>query len=236
MAGLSVSEAAARLGVNVPRIHKRIADGSLRAERVGSQWVIDERSLLDVSERRAPGRPLSVRSAWAVIAASADDEDSLSRFAPSERLRARRRLSGLMAEADDLPAGEGEVRAIAASLRSLLRNRAVRRLFRVAPADLDDLRGDNRWAALVGSAASGIASNDVEGYLAERDLEHVVRDLLLVPVLDDANVIVHVLPDGQRPYPESKLRLAADLAEHRGPRDELRAAELLHELAMERKQ
>ncbi|MGK2875717.1 MAG: hypothetical protein ACSLEW_08755 [Nocardioides sp.] len=49
----------------------------------------------------------------------------------------------------------------------------------------------------------------------------------------DANVVLHVVSDGQYPYSDSRLRLAADLAEHRGPREEARAAELLHELALE---
>jgi hypothetical protein len=58
-------------------------------------------------------------------------------------------------------------------------------------------------------------------------------EYLLVEADSDANVVLHVIPDAQYPYPESRLRLAADLAEHRGPREEARAAELLHELAME---
>jgi len=60
-----------------------------------------------------------------------------------------------------------------------------------------------------------------------------VRDYLLVEADSDATVVFHVIPDAQYPYPDSRLQLAADLAEHRGPREEARAAELLHELAME---
>jgi hypothetical protein len=79
----------------------------------------------------------------------------------------------------------------------------------------------------------GIASADVEGYLGESDVDGVVKDYLLVEADIDANVVLHVIPDAQYPYPEARLRVAADLAEHRGPREEARAAELLHELAME---
>ena len=43
MGAVSVAQAAERLGVSVPRIHQRIADGSLSAERIGFQWVVDER-------------------------------------------------------------------------------------------------------------------------------------------------------------------------------------------------
>ncbi len=86
---------------------------------------------------------------------------------------------------------------------------------------------------VVDLGASGIASADVEGYLAESDVDGIVKDYLLVDADRDANVVLHVIPDGQYPFPDSRLRLAADLAEHRGPREEARAAELLHELALE---
>jgi hypothetical protein len=137
-------------------------------------------------------------------------------------------------EPAELPArGEEAVGDLAVSLRSLFRNRAQRRPLRASAAELADLRADDRWALLVDPEASGIASADVEGYLGESDVDGVVRDYLLAEADSDANVVLHVIPDAQYPYPESRLRLAADLAEHRGPHEEARAAELLHELAME---
>lgn len=126
------------------------------------------------------------------------------------------------------------MRELAVSLRSMLRNRAERRLFRAVPADLADLRSDERWAALVDFAASGIASGDVEAYVAESDVDRLVKDYLLVDADREANVVLHVTSDRQYPFPNSRLRLAADLAEHRGPREEARVAQLLHELALER--
>lgn len=233
MAAVSVAQAAERLGVSVPRIHQRIADGSLAAERIGSQWVVDERSLLRVQERRKAGRPLSARSAWAVIAASEGDGDRLRPNGPAASARARMQLKRLLEPAVERVAGEEAVGDLAVSLRSIFRNRAQRRLLRAAPVDLADLRADDRWVKIVELGASGIASADVEGYLAESEVDGVVRDYLLVEADRDANVVLHVVPDGQYPYPESRLRLAADLAEHRGPREEARAAELLHELASE---
>lgn len=228
MASVSVAQAAERLGVSVPRIHQRIADGSLVAERIGSQWVVDERSLLRVQERRKAGRPLSARSAWAVIAVSAS-----SRGAVAGAARVRQQLDRLLEPAAELVADDESVRDLAVSLRLVLRNRAQRRLFRAAPADLADLRRDNRWAMLVDLGASGIASADVEGYLGESYIDGLLKDYLLVDADRDANVILHVIPDGQNPYRDSELRLAADLAEHRGPREEARAVELLHELAVQ---
>src|SRR4051812_10485576 len=94
MSNISVAEAAERLGVNVQRVHQRIADGSLRAARIGSQWVFDEESVIVVSGSRDPGRPLSARSAWALVALA--DGRSLHALAPSERARASARLSRLL--------------------------------------------------------------------------------------------------------------------------------------------
>jgi len=232
MGAVSVAQAAERLGVSVPRIHQRIADGSLVAERIGSQWVVDERSLLHIQERSKPGRPHSARSAWAVIAVSENDRDRLRPSGPAAWARARMQLKRLLEPALDPASGEEAVGYLAVSLRSVFRNRAQRRLFRAAPADLADLRADDRWAMLVDLGASGIASADVEGYLGESEVAGVVRDYLLVEADSDANIVLHVIPDAQYPYPDSRLRLAADLAEHRSPREEARAAELLHELAM----
>ncbi len=233
MGAVSVAQAAERLGVSVPRIHQRIADGSLVAERIGSQWVVDERSLLHIQERNKAGRPHSARSAWAVIAVSENDRDRLRPSGPAAWARARMQLKRLLEPALDPASGEEAVGDLAVSLRSVFRNRAQRRLLRAAAADLADLRADDRWARLVDLGASGIASPDVEGYLGESEVAGVMRDYLLVEAASDANVVLHVIPDAQYPYPDSRLRFAADLAEHRRPREEARAAELLHELAVE---
>jgi excisionase family DNA binding protein len=236
MANLSVVEAARRLGVGVPRIHKRIADGSLRAERIGSQWVVDELSLLRVVERNEPGRPPSARSAWAIIALAEGDDEAFLRLAPSERARAKSRLNALLDSAAKRSHGEAEVRSSASALRLMFRNRAGLVLRKAALADLSGLRDDARWQSLASSAVSGIASQDVDGYLAGSDVDSLSRDFLLMPADSDANVVIHVLPEGQQAYPDSKLLLAADLADQRGPREELRAAELLREIAEEVKQ
>lgn len=233
MGAISVAQAAERIGVSVPRIHQRIADGSLSAERIGSQWVVDERSLLRIQERSKAGRPYSARSAWAVIAASEADSERVGGSGPAVSARVRMQLKRLLEPAAEPVADEEVVRQLVVSLRSVLRNRAERRLLRAAPADLADLRADERWAMIVDLGASGLASPDVEGYLAESLVEGILKDYLLVDSDRDANVVLHVVSDGQYPYPDSRLRLAADLAEHRGPREEARAAELLHELAME---
>jgi hypothetical protein len=123
---------------------------------------------------------------------------------------------------------------VASVLRAVLRNRARRELRKAADADLPALREDPRWKSIISPAASGIASTDVDGYVSSQDFKPLAEEFLLMPADSGANVIVHVLPHGQKAYPGSRLLLAADLAEQRGPRDELRAAELLHEVAQER--
>jgi excisionase family DNA binding protein len=230
-----VAQAAERLGVGVPRIHQRIADGSLRAQRIGSQWVVDELSLLHVAERKEPGRPLSARSAWALIALSANHPEELAELSPVERSRAEARLNELLRLVAKRPVGESAVRRIASALRLRFRNRAVREPRRGAAADLPQLRADLRWQSLMSSEMSGIASADVDGYLAASDLKALSKEYLLSPADDDANVVIHVMPAGRRALPDSKLQLAVDLAEYRGPREELRAAELLREVAQERR-
>lgn len=234
VANVSVAEAAKRLGVGVPRIHQRIADGSLRAERIGSQWVVDELSLLRVAERREAGRPLSARSAWALVALAENDVAKLAGLASAERARAKVRLERLLALVAEPPRGEADVRRVASVLRSVFRNRAGRELRKVALADIAGLRDDTRWASILSPAVSRIASSDIDGYLAADDVQPLSQDYLLMAAGGDANVVIHVLPAGQKAYPESKLLLAADLAEQRGPREELRAAELLREMVEQR--
>lgn len=233
VASLSVAEAARLLGVGVARVHQRIADGSLRAERIGSQWVVDELSVLQIAERRSGGRPLSARSAWALIARAERDEAALAALAPVERGRAESRLAQLFALVSAPPGSEDDLRQVAATLRSQLRNRAVRRLYRASGADLPELGGDRRWVpAGLSAPASGIGAGKIaEGYVAEADVARLCADYLLVPTQREGNVVMHVVPDGQKVYADSRLLLAADLVEHRGPREELRAGELLHESA-----
>ncbi len=236
MAKVSVREAARRLGVGVARVHQRIADGSLPAERIGSQWAVDEASLAAVLESGAPGRPLSARSAWALVTLSQAPESALSGLAAAERARAQRRLRQLLRMSMAAQPSEAQVHDQASLLRSWLRNRAVRRLYRASPLDLPDLRADERvLLSGLSHPQSAIASGDVvEGYVRASDLDALVQDYLLSPSAADraAAVVLHVTPSeapdelGSIPL----LLLAADLAEHRRPREEARAAELLREL------
>jgi hypothetical protein len=259
MARVSVAQAASRLGVNVQRVHQRIADGSLPAERIGHQWVVDDADLARL-DRRPAGRPLSPKSAWtlAVVAAldvtdvraprpgaPATREDPWAtvppNISPAERSRARARLRELLREALQPPgprADQSDAAKLAANLRSLLRNRAARRLFRASPRDLAALRSDDRInLSGVSLAGSGIASSDmVEGYVAADRLDDLVDDYLLSDAGHmDANVVLHVVdpaggPGWGAPL-DSWLLLAADLAEYHRPRESARAAQIVQKVA-----
>ena len=68
---LSVAEAAEMLGVHPQRIHQRIREGSLPAEKVGNQWAVEMNDLRRIRHHAGPGRPLSSKSAWDLLAVAA---------------------------------------------------------------------------------------------------------------------------------------------------------------------
>lgn len=56
MAFLTTADVASRLAVSVRRVHQLIAEGRLPAQKVGRDYLIDERDLSLVKDRK-PGRP-----------------------------------------------------------------------------------------------------------------------------------------------------------------------------------
>lgn len=237
MVRISVAEAADRLGVNVQRVHQRIADGSLPAERIGHQWTIDEADVARLAGRPT-GRPLSARSAWMLVLVAADHAAAPDVPAP-DLSRARARLRHLLDDAHELSMmsdRESAASQLAAKLRSVFRRRTERRLFHVSPRDLADLRSDDRVGLSgVSLPESGLSSNDiVEGYTAQEDLSTLVDDFLL---LDSdhrsANVVLHVFDPSAVPSqgvtPSNWLLMAADLSEYHRPRETARAVRILHE-------
>ena len=114
-------------------------------------------------------------------------------------------------------------------LLAWLSNRASRALYVAAAPDLAAMRDDSRLVA------SGVSHPDshvddpriVEAYVGVDDVDGVVSDYWLEkPTLDERpNVVFHVAP--VRPRHVGAMLLAADLAEHGGPREVNRAHELL---------
>ena len=229
---ISAPEAAVQLGVSRTRIQQRIQDGSLPARKVGRQWVIDQADLREIAHHTDPGRPLSRASAGALIAVAADVADHLSPWAKS---RARARLARLLEEAPH----ERDLDDFAVLMLRTLGHRAARELYRASPLDLAGLRDDARMhlSGLSSPKAEMSALDVVEGYSRAGDRDALVRDHLLVPAsADRANVVLHVVDEAVDPerYKDIDLVIAADLAEHPGPRERARAQELLAERAQRR--
>jgi excisionase family DNA binding protein len=66
---LSLSDAAALLGVSADRVRALIASGELRAHRVGSHWLVERGAAQSRKRAEVPaGRPLSQRAAWGALA------------------------------------------------------------------------------------------------------------------------------------------------------------------------
>lgn len=240
---LSVSEAAAALGVHPQRIHQRIQDGSLPAEKVGGRWIVGARDVNRLKGHSSPGRPLSARSAWNILAVRSESEPGSveGRPAPvsaSARSVAKSRVQEIrnLAARTDPSEDPGPVVAV---LSRSLRNRAQRMLFNAHVDDLDRLRHDRRVELSgVSIPASNMSAHDmVEAYVHRDDLEHLVDEHLLVPGPDHVNVVLHVVSAvpksaiGNLHRSSSRLLLAADLAEHDGARERGEAVRVLTEWA-----
>lgn len=226
MAGeyLSVAEAAELLGVHPQRVYQRVREGSLPAGKVGNQWLIEMSEVRRIKGAPRPGRPLSSKSAWALLAV-AKNELAASELSPSARSRARSRLRNLISRVSS-----ADVDDAAALLVSALRNRAERALFVASPRDLPDIRDDQRvHLSGVSLPQSNMSAADLaEGYVAAGDVTGLVGDYLLSPAARArANVVLHVVPSDVEnsalavldEIASSPLALAADLAEHDGVRE-----------------
>lgn len=232
---VSVAEAAELLGVHPQRVHQRIREGSLPAVKVGKQWVVQTDEVRRLKGRSRPGRPLSAKSAWDLLAVAASDR-AASGLSPSARSRARARLRSLLDIGSDAQLDEAT-----AHLDHALRNRAKRALLVASPRDLPDLRDDER-VHLSGASLpeSNMSAGDlVEGYVRFGDLDAVIGDYLLSDApRSRANVVLHVV-SGPAEHPavvdldhlvRSPLTIAADLAEHDGVRETSEAVRLLADL------
>jgi excisionase family DNA binding protein len=216
---LSVPEAAQRLGVSERRVQQRIAEGSLPAERIAGRWAIPASAIRTVGN--VPGRPLSASMAWGVLGYLTTRDYQVEPYLrASERRAARQSADRLRHEKHPAPL-----------MRAWLKNRGVRRTLRAAAPDLPDLRSDERLhlSGLSQPGAGIVAGDVVEAYVSPDDFDNVISDYFLVGApRGEANVILHVaepLVD-----PSSPAVIAADLAEHNGPREDGRVNELLRGL------
>lgn len=215
---VDVAEAARMMGVSAVRARQLAREGRLRARRVGGRWLIDGTSLPSAPRR---GRPMSPRIAWALVEIGAGG--AADWVDPRESYRLRRALDRLVADS------EPEL-----LLRSWLASRAERLL--LSASEIDVLRTDPRLVMSgLSDGRSGLsAAGDVEAYIRAAEVVSVRRDHLLIEAGSGANVILHaspVVPD--RPVP--LLLLAADLADHDGPRELARARQLIADWSASRR-
>ena len=133
----STKEAAERLGVSVQRIRALASAGRLKAGKVGAQWVV-EKLTREIREPR-PGRPLSSRSAWALLAELCGVAPDWIHASALSRLRRRLRDP------------EWSVRAL---LYSQPRAEILR--WRALPSDLHKIR---REAKIIPSGLSALSSD-----------------------------------------------------------------------------
>lgn len=212
---MSVPEAAGHLGVHPNRVLRLIHDRRIDAERVAGRWVIDPASL--PTRHARGGRPMSPRIVWALFL-HPDDPSAAGWLHPDEAYRLNRRARALGDDPEPLE-----------RLHAWARNRAdVERLNAPDPAAL--LADHRTVRSGISDARTGLAVPDTVGaevYVQVDDYPAVAHQHLLVPApRAQVNVTLHrapILPTA----PVSVLLLAADLADHGGPREWNAAAALL---------
>ncbi|MFT2690392.1 hypothetical protein [Clavibacter zhangzhiyongii] len=214
---LSAAEYADGQGISARRVQAAAAAGSLPARKLAGRWVIDAAA----AHQDRAGRPLSLRSVRALLARLSGDGRWGSGLSASEAARVSARLTRLLADPD--PAS-----LLASWIRSA---RPAPTPYRVAAADLEDLRADRRLVAGgISDPRSGMSdAAELEAHVPADDLDAVIHEYLLVPG-ERPNVLLHV-HDGPigRPLPLGDV--IADLAQHRGPRERAAAVRLLGGIA-----
>ncbi|THJ68488.1 helix-turn-helix domain-containing protein [Arthrobacter echini] len=218
---LSVNETSARLGITSVRVRQLISAGTLPAVKVGRQYILQEADVERFSPRRR-GRPASPASAWAFLQYLSEDPSGWSGISSGMRQRH-------IEWTDDLRRLPSSLRPI--HLAALVRARAETRFLSADRHEIPDLLRD-QFLTITGVShpQSGLLNNaEVEAYIREEIFQKFRREWLLVPANPkEANVILHV---AQRlPSALPLAAVAADLAEHRGEREQGQAEQILEDL------
>jgi hypothetical protein len=197
MSFISVTDAAARIGVSPRRVRAMLLSGDLSGERIGRQWTVDASSLRP-APRRA-GQPFSPRIAWAFIELA--DGRVPEWVSPSELSRLRRRWKSYRARDDAVPA-----------LRSVLARRAESSRWS-APDPAGLLKDPRFMVSGKSDRRAGIsAASYAEGYAHAGDADDLVRQHMLLPARGPENVMLRVV-DGPVPDPVPWLAVVVDLAD-----------------------
>ena len=199
---LPVSEAAARLGISPRRVRQILASGGLEGELVGGRWFVKTSDALHRQRLTPPaGRPLSVPSAWDLLAVLSDASEHVAQLSPVRRARARSRARALSAHGvnpDTWP--------------HLFRRRATVSRWFAHPGIVRELSEDPR-AVAGGISAAALHGADLvsfdgaELYVPAEALQDFVhRNGLLPAERANANVVLRAAS------PEAAWLLARDVA------------------------
>lgn len=195
------------------RVYGLIHEGKVKAQKIGSTWVIDESQL----SRQAPvSRPMSARNAWSLISLlSGIKPEGID---PTASWRLNRKCAALVESPEPAPV-----------IASWLRSRAPVLALQANAGDLADLRSDERVVLSgISDDRAGLSSgHEVEAYVDPELSKQLIREYLLVES-KKANVWLHLArvrvdADGRAPLG----LVIADLADHAGPRESQRVKELL---------
>lgn len=217
----SISEAGRLLGMPPGRVRRHARAGRFPAQKIGNSWVVS-RSDLPGAEAVGRGRPLSARSAWALVRAlSRLEVEGLSR-SEGQRLR-------------------GRIRAIDRLDACSWRARVVDHWYYGHPGILLRLAADPRVRVsrperiASGDRLVGLAPNPL--YLPAEAREDVVRQFALRAVApSEANVHIRVPVQADWLFSRPELpdaAIALDLLEARDPRSRDVARRVLKRLADE---
>ncbi len=207
--GLTVSEAASRLGVHPSRVRALIHAGDLAARSVGGRWFIDPESVnARTAQGTASGRRFTPARAWGLLFLADDHRPTWLDSNAVWKLRRLLHVHGL-----DM-------------LRPRLVGRGRRTAWRAHPSDVPRIREEQglcRTGASTEAAASAglIASDLVDGYLPSEAQASLIATYGLRPS-DQPNVVLRVVPRFADPWPlgrEAPMSVVAvDLVEDPDPR------------------
>ena len=218
---LSVTSAAAELGVSPRRVRQMLSSGTLAGQRVGGVWVLEEHAVRVAARSRRPAhRPWSAASAWAVLALAAGEDPAGS---AAVRSRARQRYARGLPE-----------------LRDQLRERAHTRWFYAHPSSVPRIAARPGVVRTAASAAPehGLAlagSGPLDAYVRAGELEHLLEQVPMEEGADTYNVCLRSVQDDCWPFPAAAAVaplpvVAVDLADSPNARERRVGGELLGRL------
>jgi excisionase family DNA binding protein len=229
---LTVRETAEKLGVSAQRVRQLISDGKLPARRSTAGWLIRSEAVADRAGLTSRGRPISPRTAWAVIDLLADKSSTLPPPAgqtvgdfAEHQVRDRKLRHQALKLLNAMPDPEDDINP----WRTLLSSRGPVRRMWVHPGILEKLEADSRIS--VGGAGAILAIGEglthvskVDLYAKELDVEQVIADYHMRPD-EKGQVIIHVVPASVPPalapqhgHMVSTAAAAADLLDEKDSR------------------